>query len=130
MQPIQSPHAPKPGGHYSQAVVHNGIVYTAGMLAIRTDGEKLVTASAKEQAALCLENIRVVLEEAGSRMDLVLKCTVFISDISYWPEVNEAFVSAFGAHKPARSIVPVAPLHFGLKVEIEAIAAVAGGFTP
>jgi 2-iminobutanoate/2-iminopropanoate deaminase len=130
MHIILSPHVPKPGGHYSQATVHNGTVYTAGLLAIRSDGEKMVDASAKEQALLCLEHLRNILQEANSRMDLVLKCTVFISDLAYWPEVNEAFAATFGAHKPARSIVPVSPLHYGLKVEIEAIAAVAGGFAP
>ena len=130
MQTILSPHVPKPGGHYSQATVHNGTVYTAGLLAIGLDGTKHVDASAKEQALICLEHLRHILAEADSRMDLVLKCTVFISDLAYWPEVNEAFATVFGAHRPARSIVPVCPLHYGLKVEIEAIAAQAGGFAP
>lgn len=115
--------SPKPGGHYSQAVVHNHIVYVSGQLAIDSEtGEKLVDKDIKEQTLKCLNNLENILVSSGSSKEKILKTTVFISKIEYWPEVNKIFSQFLGEHKPARSIVPVNDLHYGLQIEIEAIA--------
>lgn len=121
---VETPNAPKPGGHYSQAVIHNGVMYIAGQLPIDpATGEKKL-GSIEEQAEQVLANIRAIVESAGSSMSRVLKMTVYVSDIELWGKVNEIYARAFGEHRPARAIVPVNELHYGFKIEIEAIAAI------
>jgi 2-iminobutanoate/2-iminopropanoate deaminase len=66
-----------------------------------------------------------ILEAAGSRRDLVLKTTVYVSDITLWGRVNAVYAAFFGEHRPARAVVPTRELHYGLLVEVEAVAAVA-----
>ncbi|MDX2041457.1 MAG: Rid family detoxifying hydrolase [Acidobacteriota bacterium] len=120
---VETPNAPRPGGHYSQAVIHNGVVYISGQLPIDpATGEKKL-GSIEEQAEQVLANIRAIVESVGSNMNRILKMTVYISDIELWGKVNEIYARAFGAHRPARAIVPVNELHYGFKIEIEAIAA-------
>ena len=110
-------------GHYSQAVVYNGLVFVSGQLAINPlTGERL-TGSIEEQAEQCLKNIAETLKAAGSDLSRVLKMTVYISDIELWGEVNAVYARIMGDHRPARAVVPVNELHYGFKIEIEAIAA-------
>ncbi|GAB4031469.1 RidA family protein [Spirosoma gilvum] len=121
---IQTPNAPVPGGHYSQAVVHNGLVFVSGILPITPDGQKLAEATIAEQTKQILANLDAILQAAGSRRDQVLKVSVFISDITAWGTVNEIYSTFFGSHRPARSVVPVGPLHYGFAIELEATAIV------
>lgn len=115
--------APKPAGHYSQGVVHGGLVYVSGQLAIDpATGEKKL-GSIEEQTGQALKNVAAVLEAAGSGIDRVLKTTVYVSDIALWPRVNAVYAEFFGDHKPARAVVPTRELHFGFQVEVEAVAA-------
>ena len=118
----QTPNAPVPGGHYSQAVVHNGLVYLSGILPITTDGRKLTDATIAEQTEQILANLDAILLASSSKRENVLKVTVFVSDIHAWGTVNQLYSEFFGDHRPARSIVPVGPLHYGLSLELEAIA--------
>ena len=120
---VLTPGAPTPAGHYSQAIVHNGLVYVAGQLPIDpATGEKKL-GPIEEQAGQVLANIRAILQAAGSDLNRVLKMTVYISDISLWSKVNEVYTRMLGDHRPARAIVPVNELHYGFQIEIEAIAA-------
>lgn len=113
----------RPAGHYSHAVVHDGLVYVSGQLPIR-DGElTLVEGSVEEQTSQAIDNLRRVLESAGSGLERVIKTTVYVSDISLWERINREYARAFGTHRPARSVVPTLELHHGFCVEIEAIAA-------
>jgi len=123
MELIHTPNAPTPGGHYSQAVVHNGTVYVAGQLPIdpRTGEKKLGTI--EEQTELVLANLAAILEAAGSGLDHVLKVTIYVSDIALWGGVNAIYAKFFGDHKPARAVVPTRDLHHGFLIEVEAIAA-------
>lgn len=116
--------APAPGGHYSQAIIHNGLIYVSGQLPIdpRT-GDKCL-GSIEDQTALVLTNIRGVLRAAGSDLDRVLRMTVYVADIGHWGKVNEIYALFMGEHRPARSVVPVKDLHYGFQIEIDAIAAV------
>jgi 2-iminobutanoate/2-iminopropanoate deaminase len=124
MKTISTPRAPTPAGHYSQAIVHGGLVYVAGQLAIEpTTGEKRLGAI-EEQTEQVLRNVAAILEAAGSDLAHVLKTTVYIADISLWPRVNAVYAQFFGEHRPARAVVPTRDLHYGFLVEIEAIAAV------
>lgn len=124
IQPVLTPNAPAPGGHYSQAIIHNGLIYIAGQLPIDpATGEKKL-GSIEEQTEQVLANIRAILEAAGSSLNRVLKMTVYISDIELWGKVNEIYARALGEHRPARAVVPIKELHYGFKIEIEAIAAI------
>src|SRR5262249_20534353 len=93
--------APKPGGHYSQAVVCNGLVFVAGQLSIdpRT-GEKL-TGSIEQQTEQCLMNVAAILKASGSDLSRVLRMTIFVSDIEHWPAVNSVYAGVMGEHRPA-----------------------------
>ena len=123
MEIISTELASKPLGHYSQAVVHNGLVYVAGQLPIDPQDESRFLETVEEQTLQTLKNLQAVLEASNSDKSLVLKATVYISDISIWAQVNEVYASFFGDHKPARSAVPTKNLPKGYLVEIDVIAA-------
>lgn len=123
---VSTTEAPTPAGHYSQAVVHNGLVYVAGQLAIDPKSGEKKLGSAEEQAEQTLRNVAAILEAAGSGLDCLLKVTIYISENEYWAPVNAVFARMLGDHRPARAIVPVKDLHYGLKLEMDAIAAVRG----
>ena len=124
MKSIKTVNAPLPGGHYSQAMVHNGLVYVSGQLPIDPKTGEKQTGSIEEQTNLVLQNLSAILDASGSSLNQVLKVTVYISDISLWGKVNEVYVEIFGDHRPARAIVPTRDLHFGFKIEVDAVAAV------
>src|SRR5262249_20275483 len=113
IQSVFTPQAPSPAGHYSQAVVHNGIVYVAGQLPIDpVTGEKKL-GSIEVQTEQALKNVAAILEAAGSDLAQVLKVTVYVSDIEQWGRVNAVYARFFGAHRPARTVVPTRELHHG-----------------
>lgn len=120
---VQTQDAPAPGGHYSQAVVYNGLVFVAGQLSIdpRT-GEKML-GSIEEQTEQALRNVGAILKAANSDLSRVLKMTVYISDMDMWGKVNEVYARVLGEHRPARAVIPTGELHYGFLIEIEAVAA-------
>lgn len=115
--------APKPAGHYSQAVCHGGLVFVSGQLPVTLEGKIIAEASFEDQARLALANLLAIVKAAGSSPEKVLKVTVFLAGVEYWPKFNAIYAEAFGPSRPARSVVPVPGLHYGCLVEIEAIAA-------
>ena len=124
MKKISTPNAPKPAGHYSQAIVHGNTVYVSGQLAVDPQtGEKRL-GSIEEQTEQALKNVAEILKAANSDVDRVLKTTLYISDIELWGRVNEVYSRFFGEHRPARAVVPTKELHYGFQIEIEAVAAV------
>ena len=123
IKPVLTKDAPQPGGHYSQAVVHNGVVYVSGQLPIDPQTGERQLGSIEAQAEQTLKNVSAILNACGSDLAHVLKMTIYISDIDYWGPVNEVFARMLGDHRPARAIVPVKDLHYGFKIEIEAVAA-------
>ena len=126
MEKIATDFAPKAAGHYSQAVVHGGLVFVAGQLPIIPAEPDRRLASFDEQAHQVITNVLEILEAAGSSGDLILKATVYIADIEHWPAFNRIYAEHLGAHKPARTVVPVSQLHYGYLVEMDVIAAVRG----
>jgi reactive intermediate/imine deaminase len=120
---ISTPAAPAARGHYSQAVVHGGMVYVAGQLPIVPDAPELRLASFEEQARRVIDNVVAILDAAGSGADRIVKATVYIADVAHWPAFNAIYAEKLGAHKPARTVVPVAGLHYGYLVEMDVIAA-------
>lgn len=127
MRKISTPDAPTPKGHYSQAIVHGGVVYVAGQLAIDPKNPDAEPGDAGAQTRLIFKNIAAILDAAGSSLDRLLQVTIYVTDVSAWGAVNEAFTEALGDHKPTRAIVPVGPLNRGRDVEVVAIAAVDEG---
>jgi 2-iminobutanoate/2-iminopropanoate deaminase len=120
---INTPNAPQPAGHYSQATVYNGLVFVAGQLGIDpTSGEKKL-GSIEEQTEQALNNVHAILKAAGSDCDRVLKMNISITDIALWEAVNKVFAKILGDSRPARAVIPCGPLHHGFLIEIEAIAA-------
>lgn len=131
-RPIQTDRAPLPGGHYSQAIVHAGLVYVSGQLPIRPGQGPMAFPrdTIEAQARQVLANLEAILLEAGTTPALVLKVVVYVSDISLWHAVNREYTEFFarhGGHRPARSMVPVNELHYGYQIELDAIAAMPEG---
>jgi 2-iminobutanoate/2-iminopropanoate deaminase len=118
--------APKAIGPYSQAVSANGLLFTAGQIALDPATGELVPGGIVEQTARALENLRAILAAAGAGLAEVVKTTVFLVDMGDFTAMNEVYGRVFGGHRPARSTVAVAALPRGARVEIEVIAAVSG----
>jgi len=120
MKLISTENAPAAIGSYSQAIVANGFVFTAGQIALRPDGT-FVDGGIAAQAEQVIRNLAAVLEAAGSSLESVVKTTVFLADISDFAEMNSVYASYFTG-KPARSTVAVKSLPKGALVEIDVIA--------
>ncbi len=124
MEKIQIEGTPIPKGHYSQGIVHNNLVYISGQLPMNLTTREIEKGSIEAQTELALRNVEAVLLAAGSDLNHVLQMTIYVSEMKLWDKVNTAYARILGEHKPARAIVPVKDLHFGTKIEIQAIAAV------
>jgi len=111
-----------PGGHYSHATVANGFVFVSGQLPITPDGVKLAGASFEEQARQVLANVKAALEGAGSGIGKLVQVRVYVDSVENWPAFNAVYAQWAGSARPSRAVVPTGPLHFGLKVEVEAVA--------
>jgi 2-iminobutanoate/2-iminopropanoate deaminase len=120
---IQTSNAPTPAGHYSQAVVHNGLVYVSGQLPIDPKtGEKRFD-SIEEQTEQVLTNLSEILKAANSDISRLLKVTIYISDINMWDKVNTIYARVMKDHRPARAVIPIKDLHYGFLIEVDGIAA-------
>jgi reactive intermediate/imine deaminase len=119
---IVTEEAPRPGGHYSQGVLADDWLFVSGQLPIEPDGTVRDMAAFADQADLALANALAIVRAAGKSPADVVKATLYVAGIGNWGEANAAFARAFGAHRPARSIVPVPELHFGVLIEVEMIA--------
>ena len=122
-QPISTPKAPAAIGAYSQGVRLGNLVFISGQLPLDPETGDLVT-SIKDATKQCLENLKAILEAAGSSMDGIVKTTVFLRDMNDFAAMNEVYVTYFPKNPPARAAVQVARLPKDAIVEIEAIAAV------
>ena len=116
--------APQAIGPYSQAVVVDGMVYTAGQIPLDPETGAIVGQTTPEQVEQVLKNLGAILKAAGSGLDLVVKTTVYLVDLADFPAMNEVYARYFPTHKPARSTVQAAALPRAVRVEIDAIARV------
>lgn len=122
MEIINTDKAPKAVGPYSQAIKSNGFLFLSGQIPLNLNGE-IVSEDIKNQAKQVLENLKAVLEAAGSKLDRVVKTTIFLADINDFAVVNEIYASYFiSDKKPARATVQVARLPKNVKIEIDCIA--------
>lgn len=124
MRFITTEDAPAPAGHYSQGVVHHGLVYVSGQLPIDPVSGVVIDADIEVQTERTLRNVEAILLEAGSGLDQVVSLMVFVLDRDDWPVVNAVCEQTFGAHRPARAVVGGADLKAGCRVEITAIGAI------
>ncbi len=113
-----------PGGHYSHAVTAGGNVYVSGQLPIAPDGRKRNEEPFAAQARQVLDNVAAALKGAGSGVDRLVQVRVYVTDIGDWPEFNAIYAEWAGAARPARCVVPVPALHYGFKIEVEAVGVV------
>ncbi len=118
--------APPPGGHYSHAAVAGGLVFLAGHLPLPEGGGHDPHADFATQARRVLAGLAASLAAAGSRPDLLVKVNVYVADIEDWPEFDAIYAEFVGNHRPARCVVPVPKLHYGYRIEIEAVAMTGG----
>lgn len=121
MKTIQTDNAPAAVGPYSQAISVNGFVFCAGQIGIDPESGAMLE-GLEAQITQIMKNITAVLKAAGMDLTKIVKTTIFITDISMFPKVNEIYGNYFTKHKPARSTVEVSNLPKGALVEIEAIA--------
>ena len=119
---ITTAHAPKAIGPYEQAIKVGGFVYASGQIPLDPNSGSLVEGDIVIQTRRVLENLRAVIEAAGSSFERVVKTTVFLKNIADFAAMNEAYAEYLGAAKPARSTVAVADLPRGALVEIDLVA--------
>jgi 2-iminobutanoate/2-iminopropanoate deaminase len=121
---VRTQHAPAPVGPYSQAVIHEGLVYVSGQIPLDPATGEVVEGEIEAQATRVFANLRAVLEAAGSGVERVLRTSIYLTDLSLFPRVNAVYEREFrGDPKPARSTVGVASLPLGVQIEVDAIAA-------
>ena len=125
MKTIQPADQPQPKGHYSPGIEHGGLIFVSGQLPMSLDTREPFTGDIGEQTELALRNVEAVLKAGGSDLQHVLQFTIYVSDMELWGAVNAKYAEVMGEHRPARAMIPVKDLHFGTKIEIQAIAALA-----
>lgn len=122
-QIIHSNNAPDPIGPYSQAVLKGNTLYVSGQIALDAASGELVLSSISAETALVMKNLGEVLKAANMGYEHVLKCSIFLSDMNYFSEVNEVYGKFFSSNPPARETVAVKTLPKNVNVEISCIAA-------
>lgn len=124
---VQTDRAPAAIGPYSQAIIANGFLFTAGQIALDPTSGQIVSGDVVAQAERVLANLKAILDEAGASWSDVVKTTVYLHDMNDFPRVNEVYARALGSARPARSTVQVSALPRGVLVEIDAVAALSKG---
>lgn len=114
--------APKAIGPYSQAVIVDGMIYTAGQIPLDPKSGEIVGKTTAEQTEQVLKNLTAILTAAGAGLGTVVKTTVYLADMADFPAMNEVYARYFKDHRPARSTVQAAGLPKSVRVEIDAIA--------
>jgi len=121
---VSTDKAPAAIGPYSQATVHNGVVYVSGQLPLCPTTGEMETGDIKKQAHLVMTNLAAIVEAAGGSMDKMLKATILLTDMAHFAQVNEVYAGFFTGSPPARICYQVTALPKGAEVEIDAICAV------
>lgn len=122
MKVIATQNAPKAVGPYSQGIVAGNTLYVSGQIPYVPETMKPAGDDIKSQTKQSLENVLGIVQEAGFKKEDIVKCGVFLKDLSMFGQMNEVYADFFGDHKPARFAVEVARLPLDVLVEIDAIA--------
>jgi 2-iminobutanoate/2-iminopropanoate deaminase len=124
MKRVATERAPAPVGPYSQALIHDGLLFVSGQIPLDPSTGALVADDVEAQAERVLDNLRAVLEAGGSSLDRVLRTTVYLTDLALFPRVNAVYARYFTREpQPARVTIQAAALPLGARIEIDAIAA-------
>lgn len=121
-QAVMAVNAPPAAGPYSHAIIANGFVFTAGQLGLVPETKKMIDGGIEEQTRQVLNNVKTILEAAGTSLDKVVKTTVFLKDMNDFVAMNGVYATFFAENYPARSTVQVARLPQDALVEIETVA--------
>jgi len=121
---INTNKAPKAIGPYSQAVIANNLVFTAGQICLNPDSEELNNIDFKTEVKQVFDNIKAILDSAGSSIGKIIKCTVYLTDLNNFEIVNKVFEGMFKKNFPARSVLEVSKLPKNVKIEIDVIASI------
>lgn len=124
MQSIHTEAAPAAIGPYSQAMVHQGLLYSSGQIGLVPETGEMITGGIEAQTEQCLKNLKAVLMAGGASATSIMKVVIFLKDMNDFAVVNKQYESFLGQHRPARSTVAVAGLPRGALVEIECVAVV------
>lgn len=124
LQAIHTNDAPKAVGAYSQAVKHQGMLYTSGQIGLNPQSGNMVADDVARQAKQVVANLTAVIEAAGGQLNQIIKVTIFLENMDDFPVVNQIYADWLGEHRPARSTVAVAALPLAAKVEMDCIVAV------
>ena len=124
LQTIHTNDAPKAVGAYSQAVKHQGMVYTSGQIGLDPQSGNMVGDDVAAQAKQVVANLTAVIEAAGGQLNQIIKVTIFLENMDDFPVVNQIYADWLGEHRPARSTVAVAALPLAAKVEMDCVVAV------
>jgi 2-iminobutanoate/2-iminopropanoate deaminase len=119
---IASPDAPAAIGPYSQAIVHDGIVYCSGQIPLDPESGEMKAVTIEEQTHQVMKNLQAVLETAGSGLSGIIRTTIYLQNLENFAKVNEVYASYLSKPYPARATVEVSKLPRGSQVEIDAIA--------
>jgi 2-iminobutanoate/2-iminopropanoate deaminase len=122
-QSVTAPDAPKPAGPYSHAVRSGGLLFCSGQTPIDPGTGSLVQGSIGDQARQCLDNLTTVCAAAGAQLSDAVRMAVYVTDISQFADVNEAYGAYFSSEPPARTTIGVAALPGGAQIEMDAIVA-------
>jgi 2-iminobutanoate/2-iminopropanoate deaminase len=120
---VQSNEMPSPAGHYSHGVAYAGLLYISGQLGRTAHMTEESAGDITAQTRRALEGIATVARAAGSDLSKLLKVNVYVTDVAHWQAVNVEYARVLGKHRPARTVIPVGPLHHGALIEIDAIVA-------
>jgi len=123
LQAIQTDQAPKAVGAYSQAIVHQDMLYTSGQIGLNPVSGEMVADDVTSQAQQVVANLTAVIKAAGGHLNQVIKVSIFLEDMNDFPVVNQIYADWLGQHRPARSTVAVAALPLSAKVEMDCIVA-------
>jgi len=115
--------APKPKGPYSQAVIHNGLLYLSGQIPVDTVTGLMVRGTLEEETEIVLNNIKNIAEEAGAGMEDVLKVSCYLADIEDYAMFNNVYQKYFIENPPARTVIQAGKLPMDVQIEMDAIVA-------
>lgn len=118
-----SERCPRPKGPYSQAVIHNNLLYLSGQIPVNPETGALVRSTIEEETAAVLDNIRSIVEEAGAGMEDVIKVTCYLADMDDFVRFNSVYQKSFTENPPARTTIQAARLPLDVQVEMDAIVA-------
>ena len=124
MKSITTTNAPAAAGHYSQGIVHNGVVYVSGQLPIVPGSIDHTVGTIEEQAEQVLKTVDAILIAGGSSLQHVLQLTIYITDMALWGRLNVVSAKFYGNHNPTRPIIPLHAPHYGYQIDVVAIGAV------